>query len=129
MGRTVSCRRRSNRDSFLQGLPYLASEFEKLRRRLHFLSARPVERYVLDHLDASGPWRHHDNPVSEIDRLLDRMSHEDDGLALALPYAEQFVLEQVARLHVQRPIWLVHQQDAGVDRQSTRDADALLHAA
>ena len=42
---------------------------------------------------------------------------------------EQFGLQRLARLRVERAERLVHQQHGGVDGQRAGDADALLHAA
>src|SRR6185437_14344390 len=42
---------------------------------------------------------------------------------------DQLLMHERARLRVERPERLVHQQDRRLDRQRARDGDALLHAA
>src|SRR5215213_11408365 len=57
------------------------------------------------------------------------MGDEQDGLPRAVMDVEQFRLHGFARLRVERAERLVHEQNFRIDRQRTRDADALLHPA
>ncbi len=57
------------------------------------------------------------------------MGDEQHCFAVVLPDPQQFILQQVAGLQVQRAEWFVHKQDIGAHRQSAGDADTLLHAA
>jgi hypothetical protein len=77
---------------------------------------------------------HHHHPVGKEYRLVDRMGDEDDrtsfrrGPCLA-PDAQQFVLQNRARLRVERGERLVHQQIFGPVGEETRESDALAHTA
>ena len=57
------------------------------------------------------------------------MGDEDDRLAAAFPQPDQLLLQQDARLRVQRRERFVHQQDRRIDGERAGHADALLHAA
>src|ERR671915_2326942 len=70
-----------------------------------------------------------DDLVGDVDGLLDRMGHEDHGLALIAEQPQQVVLELAADLLVDRREGLVHQQDVGVHPEGPREADALPHPA
>src|SRR5688572_2530519 len=70
-----------------------------------------------------------DDLVGDVDGLLDRMRHEDHGLALVAEQPQQVVLELAADLLVDRREGLVHQQDVGVHREGPGEADALPHTA
>ena len=78
-----------------------------------------------------GRARHHRDAVAEQDRLVDRMGDEHHGLALvrALHELQQLLLQDFARLRVERGERLVHQQDRRIDGERAHQADALLHAA
>src|SRR5918992_4125083 len=70
-----------------------------------------------------------DDLVGDVDGLLDRMGHEDHGLALVAEQPQEVVLELAADLLVHRRKGLVHQQDVGVHREGPGEADALPHPA
>ena len=57
------------------------------------------------------------------------MRDEHDGAFLALPQAQQLLVEPVARDLVERAERLVHHQELGLEAERARDRDALLHAA
>src|SRR6185312_11967060 len=115
--------------ALLQRLPDLAAQIDERRIGLHVLGARASEGHVEHALDARWSRRQQYDAVGQIDRFLDRMRNEQHRLALALPDGQQLVLQEIARLHVERPEGLVHQQHLGLDRQRAGDAHALLHAA
>src|SRR5262249_58540595 len=79
--------------------------------------------------DAAGARLHDDHAVGEIDRLVDAVRYKDNGIPRFGPDLEQFLLELLARLRVDRAERLVHEQDVRLLRQRACDADALLHAA
>jgi hypothetical protein len=93
--------------------------------------ARPPERHVEHLLDAARARAHDRDAVAEQDRLVDRMGDEHHGLALVGPLhqREQLLLQDLARLRVERGERLVHQQDRGVHDQRAHQPDALLHPA
>src|SRR5204862_2172801 len=88
-----------------------------------------VEPRLDDFLDMPGARRHDRDPLRKKHRLLHIVSNKDDGFARALPDAQELGLHETARLGVEGAKRLVHQQDAGVDRQRAGDRSALLHAA
>ena len=67
--------------------------------------------------------------VGDVDRLLDRVGDEDEGLALGLDQPEQVLLELAPRLLVHGRERLVHEQHVGVHGKGTGEADALAHPA
>ena len=79
--------------------------------------------------DASGPGRHHDDPVGEEHRLGDRVRHEHDGGARLGRDAHELGLHLLARHLVERAERLVHEQQPGLLGERAGDRDALLHAA
>ena len=72
---------------------------------------------------------HQENLVGEINRLIDVMGDHERGLSGLETNAAHLVLQRAARQRIQRRERLVHQHDFRRDRERTRDADALLHAA
>ena len=72
---------------------------------------------------------HDHDLVGDVDGLLDRVGHEDHGLALVAEQPQQVVLELAADLLVDRRERLVHQQDVGVHGERPGEADALPHPA
>ena len=80
-------------------------------------------------VDPARPPLEDDDAVAHQHRLLDRMGDEQHGGRPPLPDAQQLELQDLARLGVDRREWLVHQQDARLDRERAREAAALLHAA
>ena len=67
--------------------------------------------------------------VAELDRLVDVVRDDDDGLVQLLLDREELVLQPHAGDGVHRAEGLVHEQDGRVGRQRAGDADALLLAA
>ena len=80
-------------------------------------------------LDPPGPRRHHDQPLAEEQRLLDRVGDEHDGRAGLLPEPQHQPLHLLAGQRVERPERLVHQDDLGVVGEAARQRHPLLHAA
>ena len=72
---------------------------------------------------------HDRDPVAHLDRLVDVVGDEDDGLADLAVQAQEVVLQALARDRVDRAERLVHQHQRRVGRHRPRDADALLLAA
>ena len=78
--------------------------------------------------------RHHCDSVRKEHRLIDGMCDEHDrapvgrGTILS-PNAQQLLLQDDARLRVERGKRLVHQQHIGLVRDQARERDALPHAA
>ena len=98
------------------------------------VAARPRQRTSSTRLQPPGVRRHHRDAVGEEHRLVDRVGDEDDGAALAsravlAPDAQQLVLQDEARLRVERGERLVHQQHLGLVGHQPRERDALPHAA
>ena len=78
--------------------------------------------------------RHHRDAVGQEHRLVDRVRDEDDGAPLGrgtvlAPDAQELVLQDQARLRVERGERLVHQQHLGLVGHQSRERDALAHAA
>src|SRR5216117_4164656 len=84
-------------------------------------------RHVQVGQNASRPRRHDDDSIAEKDRLRNTVRDEHDGLAVRLPDALQLDVHALAGERIERPEWLVHQQDLRIARQCTTDAGALLH--
>src|SRR5208282_81598 len=93
----------------------------------HVAGTRQVD--LIDALDARRAAREHHHAVGECYRLLEIVGDEEDGLLALLPQAEQLVLHDLARLHVERGEGLVHEQDARIDDPGLGDGGALAHAA
>ena len=69
------------------------------------------------------------DPVAQLDRLVDVVGDADDGLAEFLLNAQQLVLQPLPGDRVDGAERLVHQDHRRVRRQPAGDADALLLAA
>src|SRR6185312_1268487 len=110
-------------------LPQVVDLLGEVARAHDLLGIALREARLDDLLDAAGARRHHRDAVREIDRLTHVMGDEDHGLGGAPDDGEQLLMHERARLRVERPERLVHQQDRRLDRQRARDGDALLHAA
>ena len=65
------------------------------------------------------------DPVAELDRFVDVVGHERDGLVEALLQGEQFILEAGAHDGIDRAERFVHQQHGGVGSEGPRHADPL----
>ena len=72
---------------------------------------------------------HDRDPVAHLDRLVDVVGDEEDGLADLRLQAQELVLQALAVDRVDRAEGLVHQHHQRVRRQGAGDADALLLAA
>src|SRR5208337_4547605 len=85
---------------------------------------------ILD--DASGARRHHYYAIGELDGLLDDVSDHDEILHRhvgRLPDIEQLLAQRDRRQGVERGERLVQHQHLGLDRERSRETDALLHPA
>src|SRR5919108_3051907 len=71
--------------------------------------------------------RQHDDPIRQIDGLVDVMRHEEDRDAELLAHPQDEVLEVAPGLRVDRGEGLVHQQHRGLVRERSGDCDTLLH--
>ena len=71
--------------------------------------------------------RQDDDPVREVDRLVDVVGDEEDRDPELLADAQHEVLEVAPGLRVDGGEWLVHQQDRWLVGERARDRDALLH--
>src|SRR5687768_2791390 len=60
----------------------------------------PLERHGEHALDAPGTRAHHGDAVGQIDRFVDLMGDEDNGLARLAPDLQQFELHVLAGLRV-----------------------------
>src|SRR5581483_2676440 len=79
-------------------------------------------------LNTSGPRAENDNPVRQVNRLVDLVRDEEHRLLRLAPDTEQLQLHDLASLRVERRKRLVHDQNLGVDRQGPGEIAALLHA-
>ena len=66
--------------------------------------------------------------VAELDRFVEVVSHEDDGLAKLLLQAQQLILQPLSGDRVDRAERLIHQKHGRVGGQRACDPDALLLA-
>ena len=71
---------------------------------------------------------HHGDPIAHLDRLVDVVGHEEDGLLDVGLEPEELVLEAPAADRVDRAERLVHQHHRRIDGQRPGDADPLLLA-
>src|SRR5260221_3772698 len=83
-------------------VPDMVAVFMALHRLLDLQAARP--RHLDLHLfpDAPRTRAQHDHPIAEIDRFLDIVRHEDNGLPGALPKPRDLLLHSLARLRIER---------------------------
>ena len=72
---------------------------------------------------------HDDDAVAELRGFVEVVADEDDRLLEPRLQFQQFVLQPRADQRIERRERLVHQEDVGVGREGTGEADALLHAA
>src|SRR5580700_8475134 len=89
--------------------------------------ARPAGVDDLD--EAAGPRRHGADPVGQHRRLVERVSDEEHGGAGGAPQPQHFVAHQEPGLRVERAERLVEQDQARLQHERARNADALAHAA
>src|SRR3954454_9738279 len=114
-------------DLVLQDTPDFAMKCVKIPLKPDFRNipgTRQRHRPIAD--DARAGSRRHDHyAVSERDRFLEVVGDEQHCLAIGAPQVEQQVADDLPRLRVERPEWLVHQQDPRIPDQYLREADAL----
>src|SRR5829696_9107531 len=104
-----------------------AGELRQLLR-LH-LVARLWQTDLADLLHGGRRGREDDDPVAEVDGLVDVVGHEDDGDAVPATQVQHQVLQVRAGLSVDRGERLVHEQDLGLVCERAGDRHALLHPA
>src|SRR3990170_6266661 len=127
MGRSLQIYRG---DLFLQVAPELVEEGRELRIGVNAEDvARPGDRHRVHALDGAGSVAEQYDLVRQGDRLDQVVGHEDDRLPGALPEAKEFVLQDNARLRVQRPKRLVHQDDVGLVDERAGEGGAVAHPA
>src|SRR6185437_8669701 len=81
---------RSDGDLVLEGVTDFQLELVEFRRHPHLVVARARQADGEDLLGAAGPLGHHHDAVGQIDRLVDLVGDEQNGLLRLLPDAEQF---------------------------------------
>jgi hypothetical protein len=115
----------------LQGLPNLLDRVQEPLLPADFICglAFTLQIGVHDLVDPARPGRQQDDPIGDINRLLDRMGHEDDALVLLRQEIKQLLLKQPAGLLVDRREGLVHEQHVGVHAKRSGQSDPLAHAA
>src|SRR5712691_7396600 len=91
--------------------------------------ARTLKIDLVVALDRARPGSDDEYPVAQGDRLLEVVGHEHDGRRACRPQAEELVLHQRARLHVEGGERLVHQEDARAVDQALRERHPLAHPA
>ena len=84
---------------------------------------------VEDLADAAGIGREEDDAVAEADSLADVVRDEHDGLPALREDPLDVAVKLVAGEGVEGGERLVHQQHAGIRRETARERDALAHAA
>ena len=112
-------------------MPDVHANFSEARIGAHRVGlTRPSEGHIEHLLDAAGARAHHRDAIAQQDRLVDRMGDEYHGLALVGPLHEskQLLLQDLARLRVERRERFVHQQNGWVHDERAHEAYALLHA-
>src|SRR4051794_6444910 len=82
----------------------------------------------VDHpADPTGPGRHDDDAGRQEHRLRDRVGDEEDRRLGLAPDPHELEVHPLARHLVQRPEWLIHQEELRVECERTGDGDPLLH--
>ena len=101
----------------------------KCRADAELLAARErlPDGDIFDH--PAGAGRHHNHPLREEYRFMDRMGDEHHRQVLLLPETQQIAIELIARNFIQRAEGFIHQQQFWPRHQTTGDGDAHLHAA
>ena len=117
------------RTSPAQQLPQLALQRGEFGCRADVAGARTGERRPVFGDDPARPGGHHQDAVTEHDRLFQAVGDEERGGAGGLGEVQQLVLEDRPQLGVEGRERLVHQQDFGFDGEGAGDRDALPHAA
>src|SRR5262245_6179197 len=77
----------------------------------------------------AGSDRHHADPNSEQNRLVEIMGDKNPRLARALPDCEQHRMNPASGQGIKRAERLVHEQNFRLDRECPRDLQSLTHAA
>ena len=89
---------------------------------------RPAHGDFHQFLDPARIGRQHDDPVRQVDRLLQVVGNEQDGHVDIAPDLQQVGLHLGAGLGIQRAEGFIHQQHPGLHGQRAGDGHALLHA-
>ena len=87
---------------------------------------RQLHGDVRDH--ASGPWRHHDDPIGDEDRLGDAVRDQQDRRRGALPEPQQLQVEPLAAQRIERAERLVEEQHLGLEREGAGERDPLTRS-
>ena len=88
---------------------------------------RQLHGEIRDH--ASGPRRHHDDPVGDEDRLGDAVRDQQDRRRRAFPEPQQLQVEPLAAQRVEGAERLVEQQHLGLERERAGEGDPLARPA
>jgi hypothetical protein len=91
--------------------------------------ARTRQIDVENLFDTSRPASHDRHAIGQKDGLVDAMGNEHHRGCALLPDAEQFLLQRLACLRIERAKGLVHQQDFGAVGEYPGNRHALTHAA
>src|SRR5579864_2166523 len=129
--RSANGRLRTARDFRAEIVPQRIVDIREPRRLVNVEHIpRTRDRYVADFLDRSRSPGEDRDPVGQRDRFHEVVGHKDDGPAAALPQLEQLILQNQARLRIQRAERLVHEDhvDALVHERPD-DRDPLAHPA
>ncbi len=84
---------------------------------------------VDDLLNAGRPCAHDHDTIGQLYGLVDIVRHENDGLVLGFPDAQQFAAHSEARDRIQRAKRLIEKEHVWVDGQCASNFEPLLHAA
>src|SRR6267378_470416 len=91
--------------------------------------ARPRKVDLVVALDRARSGGDDEDPIAQRDGLFEVVRHEHDRCGAGRPQAQQLVLHERSRLHIQRAERLVHQKNSRVVDQALRQRHALAHAA
>src|ERR1700674_3793403 len=111
-------------------VPDLLVDLAKARLESNFrYVARTGKVDLVVALDSPRPRGDDEHAVAQRDRLFEVVGDEHHRRRARRPQAEQLVLHQRARLHVESAEGLVHQENARPVDQALRQRHALAHAA
>src|SRR5687768_12510419 len=126
-GQDRSCAHRRN--LFLHAAPDAQLEGRELGIGLELVAVGHVEAADEYLLDASRARGHDDDARAQRHGLFNVVRDEEHRLHVAAPDAPHLVLEDAARLRIERTEGLVHEQHVRLAGERLRERDTLLHPA
>ena len=112
----------------LNEVPDVIGELKKILVSFDAQQSWPRQIHFNDLANPGRPRREDHHPIGKINRFLDLVRDENNGLPRLPPHFEQLRLHDLPRLSIQRGERLIHEQYLRIDDQRAGEVHALLHA-